>query len=231
MAHLTCVAHTRLELAEILVDYRKAGIENLLALGGDPPVEASDGAGELAYALELVELARAIGGFSVGVAAHPELHPRSPDRDDRPRPPGRQAARSPTSPSPSSSSGVERLLRPHGRRLAALGVDKPVIARHHAGHQPRLGRSAWPSCPAPRFPPELVDRLDGRGRRARRRAPHRRRDRHRAVRRSCSAEGAPGLHFYTLNRSTATQEIYANLGLASGLAGGRLAGHGRQDHA
>src|SRR5438477_5154380 len=80
MAHLTCVVHSRLELAEILVDYRKAGIENVLALGGDPPVEASDGAGELAFALDLVELAHAIGGFSVGVAAHPELHPRSPDR-------------------------------------------------------------------------------------------------------------------------------------------------------
>jgi methylenetetrahydrofolate reductase (NADPH) len=80
MAHLTCVVHSRLELAEILVDYRKAGIDNVLALGGDPPVEASDGAGELGFALDLVELAHAIGGFSVGVAAHPELHPRSPDR-------------------------------------------------------------------------------------------------------------------------------------------------------
>ena len=71
MAHLTCVAHTRLELAEILVEYRKAGIENVLALGGDPPTDPSQGPGELAYACELVDLARAIGGFSIGVAAHP----------------------------------------------------------------------------------------------------------------------------------------------------------------
>ncbi|HUD17038.1 MAG TPA: methylenetetrahydrofolate reductase, partial [Acidimicrobiales bacterium] len=68
MAHLICVAHTRLELAEILVAYRTAGVENLMALGGDPPTEPADGPGELQHASELVELAAAIGGFSVGVA-------------------------------------------------------------------------------------------------------------------------------------------------------------------
>src|SRR5919197_4657434 len=67
MAHLTCVVHTRLELAEIIVDFRKAGIENVLALGGDPPPEDEAGTGELKHAIELVELARAIGGFSIGV--------------------------------------------------------------------------------------------------------------------------------------------------------------------
>src|SRR5271167_2784180 len=65
MAHLICVAHTRLELADILVSLRKAGVENLMALGGDPPTGPDDGAGELAHALELVHLARAVGGFSV----------------------------------------------------------------------------------------------------------------------------------------------------------------------
>ncbi len=79
MAHLICVAHTRLELADILVSLRKAGVENLMALGGDPPEDPSAGEGELAYAAELVELARVIGGFSVGVAAHPAGHPRSAD--------------------------------------------------------------------------------------------------------------------------------------------------------
>ena len=79
MAHLICVAHTRLELAEILVDLRRAGIENLMALGGDPPTDPDAAVGELAHASELVELARAIGGFSIGVAAHPTGHPLSPD--------------------------------------------------------------------------------------------------------------------------------------------------------
>ena len=79
MAHLICVAHTRLELADILVSLRKAGVENLMALGGDPPTDPDAGPGELAFATELVELAHAIGGFSIGVAAHPAGHPRSPD--------------------------------------------------------------------------------------------------------------------------------------------------------
>ena len=79
MAHLICVAHTRLELAEILVAYRMAGVENLMALGGDPPTDPDDGTGELQHASELVELASAIGGFSVGVAAQPACHPLSPD--------------------------------------------------------------------------------------------------------------------------------------------------------
>ncbi len=51
MAHLICVAHTRLELAEILVAYRMAGVENLMALGGDPPTDPEDGTGELQHAV------------------------------------------------------------------------------------------------------------------------------------------------------------------------------------
>src|SRR5579862_1942282 len=84
MAHLICVAHSRLELAEILVSLRRGGVENLMALGGDPPTDPAAGPGELAHADELVRLAREIGGFSIGVAAHPAGHPASPDmRSDR----------------------------------------------------------------------------------------------------------------------------------------------------
>jgi len=79
MAHLICVAHTRLELAEILVELRRSGIDNLMALGGDPPTDPEAGTGELAHASDLVELARAIGGFSIGVAAQPTGHPLSAD--------------------------------------------------------------------------------------------------------------------------------------------------------
>src|SRR3954451_14245532 len=57
MAHLTCAAHSRLDLAEILVRYRRAGVENLLALGGDPPTDPDARATELRYAEELVDLA------------------------------------------------------------------------------------------------------------------------------------------------------------------------------
>ena len=127
MAHIICVAHTRLELADILVSLRKAGVENLMALGGDPPEDPTSGPGELAYAAELVELARAIGGFSVGVAAHPAGHPRSPDmpsdRDFLAAKP-----RWPTSGSPSSSS------RPPSTRASW-----PTCAS---------GASTRPCCPA-----------------------------------------------------------------------------------
>src|ERR1700737_1091940 len=79
MAHLICVAHTRLELAEILVDFRKAGIENLMALGGDPPTDADAIEGELRHAIELVQLPRAFGGVSFRRRAPPPLpHPPPP---------------------------------------------------------------------------------------------------------------------------------------------------------
>ena len=127
MAHIICVAHTRLELADILVSLRKAGVENLMALGGDPPEDPTSGPGELAYAAELVELARAIGGFSVGVAAHPAGHPRSSTcrataTTWRPSSPW------PTSASPSSSS-----------RPASTRASSPTCAS---------GASRRPFCPA-----------------------------------------------------------------------------------
>ena len=81
MPHLTCVGHTRAEVVELLGQYREEGIENVLALAGDPPKDPTSAAGDFSYATELIELAREVGGFSVGVAAFPEVHPRSPDRE------------------------------------------------------------------------------------------------------------------------------------------------------
>lgn len=79
MAHLTCAAHTRADLEDLVAGYRDSGVvDNILALGGDPPVGYDGPPGELTYADELVELIRGIGDFSIGVAAHPEPHPRSP---------------------------------------------------------------------------------------------------------------------------------------------------------
>ena len=83
MPHLTCVAHPRFELGEIIGGFRAAGLENLLALGGDP-LPAEESYKELGYASQLVELGRRLGFDSIGVAAHPAGHPRSPDlRSDR----------------------------------------------------------------------------------------------------------------------------------------------------
>ena len=80
MAHLTCAAHSRAELVAIVRRYGAAGIENILALGGDPPKDLDLPPGELSYAVDLVRLIREVGDFGIGVAAHPEPHPRSPDR-------------------------------------------------------------------------------------------------------------------------------------------------------
>jgi methylenetetrahydrofolate reductase (NADPH) len=80
MAHLTCAAHRREELVEVVTRYRDSGVENILALGGDPPANLDLPEGDLHHACELVDLVRQVGPFCVGVAAHPELHPSSPDR-------------------------------------------------------------------------------------------------------------------------------------------------------
>ena len=80
MAHLTCVGHTRQGVASLLNDYASAGVANLLALAGDPP-DGSAISGDFRYASELVEVVRDHpADYSIGVAAHPEVHPRSTDR-------------------------------------------------------------------------------------------------------------------------------------------------------
>src|SRR5690554_3186671 len=61
MAHLTCIGHTRAELEELLEDYDRNGVHNILALAGDPPADGSPATGDVAYASELVELVRARG--------------------------------------------------------------------------------------------------------------------------------------------------------------------------
>jgi len=211
MAHLICVAHTRLELAEILVDFRRAGVENLMALGGDPPTDPDAGPGELAYAEELVELARAIGGFSIGVAAHPAVHPRSPDRSTDRRHLARKLGL--------ADFGVTQFFFELEEYLAlteelgTLGVDKPVIP----GIMPITALAQIPRMAqmGAALPIWLIDRLEEAGD-----ADAVRRAGIEATAELCEkllAEGAPGLHFYTLNRSTATREIYASLGLGPSL--------------
>src|ERR1019366_1660007 len=84
MAHLICVGHGREEMREILENYQRAGVVNVMALGGDIPDDPDLVASEFRHAIDLVDLAREVGDFSIGVAAHPLGHPRSPDlRSDR----------------------------------------------------------------------------------------------------------------------------------------------------
>jgi methylenetetrahydrofolate reductase (NADPH) len=212
MAHLICVAHTRLELAEILVNFRKAGVENLLALGGDPPTDPESAEGELRHASELVELARAIGGFSVGVAAHPIGHPRSASmEEDRDRLAEKlRLADFAITQFFFKLEEYERLRE----EMAALGVNKPILA----GIMPitslvSVQRMAQLSGYA--VPDDIVQRIEAGGDD---RAEIRKRGIEVATElcRDLLDAGVPGLHFYTLNFSKATREIYTNLGLVSG---------------
>ena len=212
MAHLICVAHTRLELAEILVAYRTAGVENLMALGGDPPVDPADGIGELDHASELVELAHAIGGFSVGVAAQPGGHPLSIDPvSDRDFLAAKLSV---------ADFAISQLFFEASEYtglvadLAARGVDKPVLP----GIMPVTSLSSVPrmATMGAAVPEWMVRRLEEADRRDGKEGV-----RHEGV--AVATElceqlldaGVPGLHFYTLNRSSATREIYAALGLAT----------------
>jgi methylenetetrahydrofolate reductase (NADPH) len=207
MAHLICAAHTRLELADILVQFGKAGVENLMALGGDPPTDPGSEAGELAFAIELVELARAIGGFSIGVAAHPAGHPRSPDMTaDRD-----QLARKLRLADFAVTQFFFRIEEYLGLvdDLAARGIDAPVVP----GIMPVTSLTTIPRMAGmgAAVPPDLVERLESAGD-----APSVRAAGIEIATELCQDlldAGAPGLHFYTLNQSSATLEMYNNLGL------------------
>jgi len=215
MAHLICVAHTRLELADILVALRKAGIENLMALGGDPPEDPSAGPGELTHALQLVQLARAIGGFSIGVAAHPAGHPRSPDMpSDRDHLAEKleQADFGITQFffEASEYEGLVADVRERGVSTPVLPGILPVTSLSTMGRLGAMGAAA------PAWMEQRLHAADERGG-----ADAVRKEGVELATELCAAlleSGVPGLHFYTFNTSSATREIYASLGL--GLSAG-----------
>ena len=209
MPHLTCVAHSRQQIDEIVTGYRDAGIENLLALGGDPPEDGVEYSSDFNYATELIEVARGLGDFTIGVAAFPELHPRSSEREvDRTHLAAKlRMADFGISQFFFEASDYFRMME----ELDALGVDTPVLPGLIAFvNVDQVRRFAGINGAA--IPPALDARLD-------RVAGDPPRVRELAVE-VCSAlgdellaAGAPGLHLYTLNFSRATTEIWKNLGL------------------
>jgi methylenetetrahydrofolate reductase (NADPH) len=212
LAHLTCVDHSRDTLRSVIGSYADAGVRNVLALRGDPPEGPTapyrphpEG---LVHATELVAMVRELGDFCVGVAAFPEGHPSAESLDADARVLAEKARAG------ADFAITQLFFRPDDYfrlvdRVAAHGVDIPIIP----GIMPitnlrQITRMAELSGAA--LPEEVVQRVRRFG------------DDAAAVRAEgiaiatelCDtllAGGAPGLHFYTLNRSRATREIYAAL--------------------
>jgi methylenetetrahydrofolate reductase (NADPH) len=215
VGHLTCVGASRAELRAVVGGYAAAGVRNVLALRGDPP----GGLGQpwqphpegLQHAEDLVRLVKDLGDFCVGVAAFPEGHPESPDLETDARMLARKVAAGADFAITQFFFEADAYFR-LVERAARHGCDVPVIA----GLMPvtdvrQIERFAQLSGAA--LPSWLAERL------------HAVADDPAAVR-AVGVEvatrlaqelldgGAPGLHFYTLNRSTATREVYANLDLS-----------------
>jgi methylenetetrahydrofolate reductase (NADPH) len=212
MAHLTCQGHTRAEIRDILIDYRAEGVENILALGGDPPADGGEHAvGEYRYSSELVDDVHDSGGFSVGVAAHPEGHPRSPDLATDRRHLAAKLARADFAITQFFFE-VDHYLSMMDD-LAAHDVYRPVVPgimpvtnlaqvsrmAHMSGAEvprwlvERVGKAGDDPDEALRIGVEIATELCAR----------------------LLEAGAPGLHFYTLNRSGPTRDLWDNLGIGT----------------
>ena len=211
VAHLTAVEHTVEELTGIVAGYRDAGVRNVLALRGDAPADVEEPMRALEHAIDLVHLVRDVAGqgTSIGVAAHPEGHPAATSlADDRRHLAAKlEAADFAVTQFFFAAEEWERLVDD----LVALDCTRPVLP----GIMPVTNLAQierFAALSGATFPTWLAERLQAVG------------DDPAAVR-AVGVEvatelcadlmdaGAPGLHFYTLNRSTATREVAANLGI------------------
>ncbi len=213
LAHLTCVGASVSQLRQVVGQYAAADIHNILALRGDPPgnirgqwVPHPDG---LNHADELVALIRGLGDFTVGVAAFPDVHPESRTLDDDVETLVRKADAGATFAVTQMVFDADSYLRLRDRVAARreLPITPGLMPVTNVKQIERM--SELMGTPLPRA---VTDRL------------HAVADDGDAVRdvgvqiatelaERMIAEGAPGLHFITMNRSTATLEVHDNLGL------------------
>jgi methylenetetrahydrofolate reductase (NADPH) len=212
LGHLTCVGHSRQVLRSVIGSYADAGVRNVLALRGDPPEGPSAPfvahAQGLRYALELVELTKSLGDFCVGVAAFPEAHPSAHSRDADARVLAEKARAG------ADFAITQLFFRAEDYfalvdRVSALGVHIPIIPGimpiTNLAQITRMAQLSGAALPTPVV--ERVRRFDGNPAAVRAEGIE-------IATELCDAllaGGAPGLHFFTLNRSKATREIYAAL--------------------
>ena len=213
VAHLTCVGSTRDELIEILGKYRDAGIKSILALRGDPTGGPSapwtSAPGGFNHADELVQLADEFGGFTIGVAAFPDGHPASKgdfakdvDVLIRKEELGATFATTQFFFEAKQYTRLVDALAARGSKLVIIPGILPVTNVKLLHRMAELGGTPIPSQIADAFAAVEND-------------PHAVRELGVEIATSLCKEllaaGAPGLHFYTMNSSTATQEIYRKL--------------------
>jgi methylenetetrahydrofolate reductase (NADPH) len=210
--HLSCVGASRASLVEQLHSYQSLGINHIVALGGDTPSGMAS-PGEFRFAYQLVELIRGETGneFHIEVACYPEVHPRAASAEDDLRNFRRKVEHGADSAITQYFYNDDAYFR-FVEECAAIGIDVPIVP----GIMPitnfkQLSRFS-DNCGA-EIPRWIRKRLEDFG------------DDLESLRSFgldvttalCArllSGGAPGLHFYTLNRATATLAIWERLGLS-----------------
>lgn len=210
VGHLTCVGATREEIRQVIAQYADAGVSSMLALRGDPPggLDApwEPTPGGLDRAEELVSLIASLGDFSVGVAAFPEGHPQAPDLETdalvlaRKADAGAEFAITQMFFRAEDYTRLVERARRHGCTIPILPGIMPVTDVAQIERFARLQGSAFPTDLAAQFEGLEGEAVRDKGVEIATR-----------MCRELLDEGAPGLHFFTLNSSTATREIFQRL--------------------
>lgn len=212
MAHLTCVGHTRSELEQILDEYAAAGVHHVMALRGDPTegprAEWTPTEGGLDHADQLVELVAARRQFRIGVAAFPERHPSSASLEHdadvlvaKARAGAEFAVTQMFFRAADYFSLVER-VRDRGVDLPILPGIMPILNLQAIRRQGELIGTDVPADVVERISAHDGDPVSMRAEGITQAAE---------LCQELLEGGAPGLHFYTLNRSKATREIFEKL--------------------